>query len=66
MHGITRSDALASLATLIGVSFSQLFGPAFRVLDPGGLDSDSGFHSSCGRMQNDSAGIRRAHGMFVA
>ncbi len=29
-----RSDALASLATLIGVSFSQLFGPAFRVLDP--------------------------------
>ena len=29
-----RSDALASVATLIGVSFSQLFGPAFRVLDP--------------------------------
>ena len=29
-----RSDALASVATLIGVSFSQIFGPAFRVLDP--------------------------------
>ena len=29
-----RSDALASLATSSGSPFSQLFGPAFRVLDP--------------------------------
>ena len=29
-----RSDAMASVATLIGVTFSHFFGPAFRVLDP--------------------------------
>lgn len=29
-----RSDALASVATLIGVTFSHFFGPAFRILDP--------------------------------
>ncbi len=29
-----RSDAMASIATLIGVTFSHFFGPAFRVLDP--------------------------------
>lgn len=29
-----RSDALASIATLVGVTFSHFFGPAFRVLDP--------------------------------
>lgn len=29
-----RSDALASLATLVGVSFSHFFGPGFRILDP--------------------------------
>lgn len=29
-----RSDALASIATLSGVTFSHFFGPAFRVLDP--------------------------------
>ena len=29
-----RSDAMASVATLVGVSFSHFFGPAFRVLDP--------------------------------
>ncbi|MDE6770624.1 MAG: cation diffusion facilitator family transporter [Muribaculaceae bacterium] len=29
-----RSDAFASIATLIGVSFSHFFGPAFRILDP--------------------------------
>lgn len=29
-----RSDALASVATLVGVTFSHFFGPAFRILDP--------------------------------
>lgn len=29
-----RSDAMASIATLVGVSFSHFFGPAFRILDP--------------------------------
>lgn len=29
-----RSDALASIATLIGVTFAHFFGPSFRVLDP--------------------------------
>lgn len=29
-----RSDALASIATLIGVTFAHFFGPAFRVVDP--------------------------------
>ena len=29
-----RSDALASVATLIGVSCAHFFGPAFRILDP--------------------------------
>lgn len=29
-----RSDALASVATLIGVSFSHFFGESFRILDP--------------------------------
>lgn len=29
-----RSDALASVATLIGVTCAHFFGPAFRVLDP--------------------------------
>lgn len=29
-----RSDALASVATLIGVTAAHFFGPAFRVLDP--------------------------------
>lgn len=29
-----RSDALASVATLIGVSFAHFFGPSFRILDP--------------------------------
>ncbi len=29
-----RSDAFASIATLIGVTFSHFFGPAFRILDP--------------------------------
>lgn len=29
-----RSDALASVATLVGVSFSHFFGAAFRILDP--------------------------------
>lgn len=29
-----RSDALASVATLIGVTFAHFFGPSFRVLDP--------------------------------
>lgn len=29
-----RSDALASVATLIGVTFSHFFGEGFRVLDP--------------------------------
>lgn len=29
-----RSDALASVATLIGVSFSHFLGPGFRILDP--------------------------------
>lgn len=29
-----RSDAMASIATLIGVTFSHFFGVAFRILDP--------------------------------
>lgn len=29
-----RSDAMASIATLIGVTFAHFFGPDFRVLDP--------------------------------
>lgn len=29
-----RSDAFASIATLIGVTFSHFFGPAYRILDP--------------------------------
>lgn len=29
-----RSDALASIATLIGVTFSHFFGASFRILDP--------------------------------
>lgn len=29
-----RSDAMASIATLIGVTFAHFFGPAFRILDP--------------------------------
>lgn len=29
-----RSDALASVATLVGVTFSHFFGPEFRILDP--------------------------------
>lgn len=29
-----RSDAMASIATLIGVTFSHFFGPPFRILDP--------------------------------
>lgn len=29
-----RSDAFASVATLIGVTFSHFFGPSFRILDP--------------------------------
>ena len=29
-----RSDALASIATLIGVTFAHFFGPSLRVLDP--------------------------------
>lgn len=29
-----RSDAFASIATLIGVTFSHFFGTAFRILDP--------------------------------
>lgn len=29
-----RSDALASVATLVGVTFAHFFGPAFRILDP--------------------------------
>lgn len=29
-----RSDALASIATLIGVTSAHFFGPAFRILDP--------------------------------
>lgn len=29
-----RSDALASVATLVGVTFAHFFGPEFRVLDP--------------------------------
>ena len=32
--GHHRSDALASVATLVGVTFSHFFGPAFRILDP--------------------------------
>jgi len=29
-----RSDALASVATLVGVTFSHFFGPEFRIMDP--------------------------------